>query len=89
VRLLLPPKIVKDKHVKLKLAPPGDGKKFVRGIPAMGWRMADRLQQQKVLAGDVLDVAFTLSHNDHPDFGGLELCLVDVARVEVVAKAGA
>jgi len=89
VRLLLPPKIVKDKHVKLKLASPGDGKKFVRGIPAMGWRMAERLQQQKVLAGDVLDVAFTLSHNDHPDFGGLELCLVDVARVEVVAKAGA
>jgi single-stranded-DNA-specific exonuclease len=89
VRLLLPPKIVKNKHVKLKLAPPGDGKNFVRGIPAMGWRMAERLQQQKVLAGDVLDVAFTLSHNDHPDFGGLELCLVDVARVEVVAKAGA
>ncbi len=90
-RLLLPPKIVKDKHVKLKLAPPSDGRTFVRGVPAMGWRMAERLQQEKILAGDALDVAFTLAHNDHPDFGGLELCLVDVARTEpeAVAAAGA
>jgi single-stranded-DNA-specific exonuclease len=89
VRLLLPPKIVKDKHVKLKLAPPSDGSKFVRGISAMGWRMSERLQQEKVLAGDSLDVVFTLEHNDRPDFGGLELCLVDVAHVQVRATAGA
>jgi hypothetical protein len=30
-----------------------------------------------LLAGDAIDIAFTIGHNDHPDFGGLELSLRD------------
>ena len=29
------------------------------------------------LAGDTLDIAFTIGHNDHPEYGGLELSLRD------------
>jgi single-stranded-DNA-specific exonuclease len=44
---------------------------------ALGWHMADRLQQTPLLAGDAVDVAFTVGHNDHPEYGGLELSLRD------------
>jgi single-stranded-DNA-specific exonuclease len=44
---------------------------------ALGWHMAERLQQSPLLAGDAIDIAFTIGHNDHPDFGGLELSLRD------------
>jgi hypothetical protein len=44
---------------------------------ALGWHMAERLQQTPLLAGDTLDVAFTIGHNDHPEYGGLELSLRD------------
>jgi single-stranded-DNA-specific exonuclease len=44
---------------------------------ALGWHMAERLQQLPLLAGDAIDIAFTIGHNDHPDFGGLELSLRD------------
>ena len=44
---------------------------------AMGWRMAERVQQAQLLPGDALDIAFTLDQNDDPDFGGLELSLRD------------
>jgi len=44
----------------------------------LGWRMAERIQEAELLPGDALDIAFTLDHNDHPDFGGLELSLRDV-----------
>jgi len=37
----------------------------------------DRLQ---LLAGDRLDIAYSLGMNDHPEFGGLELTLRDVVR---------
>jgi single-stranded-DNA-specific exonuclease len=133
VRLVAPPKILKDKHIKLKLkaglegghefSPGGsekekeepskeelsavavlttpschpDGatirrneKAEARGSPlktetrklrtafsALGWHMAERLQQSPLLAGDAIDIAFTIGHNDHPDFGGLELSLRD------------
>jgi single-stranded-DNA-specific exonuclease len=141
VRLIAPPKILKDKHIKLKLkagdeirghefspeatakeelsvvailATPNchpDGaairraeKAEAKGLQlrtenrelrtvfdALGWHMAERLQQSPLLAGDSIDIAFTIGHNDHPDFEGLELTLRDFRTLEVrdaLAHAG-
>jgi single-stranded-DNA-specific exonuclease len=125
VRLMAPPRILKDKHVKLKLAAPRahtpppeplaeaavlatprchpDGAQIRRAgrtlevspsrsenpelrtenwrrnitFDALGWHMAERLQAAKLLAGDTLDIAFSIGHNDHPEYGGLELSLRD------------
>jgi single-stranded-DNA-specific exonuclease len=44
---------------------------------ALGWHMAERLQQTPLLAGDSVDIAFTIGNNDHPEYGGLELSLRD------------
>jgi len=52
-------------------------------LDALGWNMAERLQQSPLLAGDAIDIAFTISHNDHPDFGGLELTLRDFKRLDL------
>jgi single-stranded-DNA-specific exonuclease len=133
VRLIAPPKILKDKHIKLKLkagednrahecSPQASGEQELSAVAilatprchpdgaairrdekaeakgfqlrtvnrelrtaekprtvfdALGWHMAERLQQSPLLAGDAIDIAFTIGHNDHPDFGGLELTLRD------------
>jgi single-stranded-DNA-specific exonuclease len=83
VRLIAPPKILKDKHIKLKLTANGNaGTRQLRSVfDALGWNMAERLQQSPLLAGDAIDIAFTIGHNDHPDFGGLELTLRDLKAV--------
>jgi len=44
---------------------------------ALGWHMAERVQQKPLLAGDTIDIAYTVGHNDHPEYGGLELSLRD------------
>ena len=44
---------------------------------ALGWHMTERLQQSPLLAGDTIDIAFTIGVNDHPDYGGMELSLRD------------
>ena len=116
VQLAAPPRILKEKHVKLKLragaqlqnlaaaailATPSchpDGAAIRReektaavaeGYPnrdalrskitfdALGWYMAERMQKTPLLAGDAIDVAFTIGNNDHPEYGGLELSLRD------------
>jgi single-stranded-DNA-specific exonuclease len=154
VRLMAPPKVLKDKHIKLKVAaalPPvvapavvmvstqltvsddtadaltpevilvtprchPDGAAILRAevraatenrqlrtenrelgtdVPnwrrnitfdALGWHMAERLQAANLLAGDTLDIAFTIGHNDHPEYGGLELSLRDF---QIPGKNGA
>jgi single-stranded-DNA-specific exonuclease len=47
---------------------------------AMGWRMKESCDRLQLLAGDRLDIAYSLGMNDHPEFGGLELSLKDVVR---------
>jgi len=101
VRLLQPPRILKDKHIKVKLAAAskngeansaaGKGERWRRSITynAMGWRLAERAQQQQLLPGDALDIAFTVGYNDHPDFGGLELTLCDFVRSDSSEKDAA
>jgi len=48
---------------------------------ALGWHMAERLAETPLLAGDSLDIAFTVGHNEHPEYGGLELSLRDFKTV--------
>ncbi len=86
LRLVQPPRLLKEQHLKLRLAAKG---KQGRAIDALGWRMAERLQQESFLVGDSLDVAFTLDLNEHPDFGGLQLVIEDLlkATVAVAVKA--
>jgi single-stranded-DNA-specific exonuclease len=47
---------------------------------AMGWGLKESCDQLQLLAGDRLDIAYSLGMNDHPEFGGLELTLCDVVR---------
>ena len=118
VRLMAPPRVMKDKHVKLKLAaalslspnpeaavmtaprcdpdsssirrsdlrsstenrePRTDNSSWRKNITfdALGWHMAERFAQSQLLPGDTLDIAYSLDHNDHPEYGGLELTLRD------------
>jgi single-stranded-DNA-specific exonuclease len=80
VTLLLPPKVIKEKHIKLKVNQARAGGKTSFGYEAVGWRMAGRLQAETYQPGEQLDLAFTVGLNLHPDFGGLELTLEDFRR---------
>lgn len=88
-RVADPPRILKDKHAQLKLSPidgASAGWRKSLKYKAMAWRLAERVAEEKLLAGDSLEVAFTLAHNDHPEFGGTELSLRDF-RVPASRKA--
>lgn len=80
VDLLLPPRVIKDKHVKLRVKQKIDGMKNSFNYEAVGWRMAERVAAENLQPGDRLDLAFTVAMNFHPDFGGLELCLHDFKK---------
>ena len=125
VQLVAPPKILKDKHVKLKLRageqrlPSADSEELTAAAilatprchpDSAAIRRSDRaaalaesqrhslrtdfrlrspsthwagtwqsvFRQSPFLAGDSIDIAFCIGHNDHPEYGGLELTLKDL-----------
>jgi single-stranded-DNA-specific exonuclease len=77
LRILLPPKVLKEKHAKLRVEQmTGKTMRF----DAMAWRMAERISSEKILANDSIDLAFVLDENTHPEFGGIELRVCDFRR---------
>ena len=91
-KLIQPARVLKEKHVKLRVIPEGsnsNGGRFQRAQEVVGWRMAERVAQDSLLAGDVLDLAFTVDYNQHPDFGGVQLNLLDFVRTPIAAAAQA
>ena len=83
--LVFPPRIIKEKHIKFKVNQALPGGRPSYNYEAVGWRMADRLSDGAYQSGDHLDLAFTLTMNEHPDFGGLELVMEDFRRTASVA----
>jgi single-stranded-DNA-specific exonuclease len=87
VGLLVPPKIIKEKHIKIRVNQKLDGQKNSFNYEAMGWRMAERVKADPLVPGDKLDIAYTLTMNEHPEYGGLELTLQDFKRSALAAVA--
>ncbi len=93
VRLIAPPQAVKEKHVRLRVSPAVNGAgqspattqassswRSNITFKAMAWELKESCDRLQLLAGDRLDIAYTLGLNDHPEFGGLELTLHDLVR---------
>ena len=72
---------MKDIHLKLRVGN-GNG----RPQDAVGWRMAERASRHSMVMGDLLDLAFSLDYNSHPDFAGVQLNLIDFKRSDDSAK---
>jgi single-stranded-DNA-specific exonuclease len=93
VRLLLPPKILKEKHVKLRVRQEvpktreqgANHKSGNHNFDALAWRMAERIAEEGLLANDVVDLAFTLEENTHPEFGGIQLSVCDLKKVQATS----
>jgi single-stranded-DNA-specific exonuclease len=87
INLLVPPRTIKEKHIKLRVNQPRPEGRVGFSYEAMGWRMAERAQAELLQPGDQLDLAFKVTVNEHPDFGGLELVLEDFRRSVPAAAA--
>jgi len=75
VRVASSPRFIKDKHVRLQLA---QGPRAIT-FPAIGWHWAERIRAMNIEQNSILHLAYKLRENDHPEFGGLELEICDIA----------
>lgn len=78
VRLAGPVRTLKEIHVRLNLAHGSRGALY----PALGWRWAERVAALALQQDDLIHLAYRLRENEHPQFGGLELEIVDLQRAD-------
>ncbi len=71
-RLMAEPRILKDRHLRLELVQER-AQNAGGAIRAVGWEMAARAAELGLAHGSVIDLAYRIRENEHPDYGGLEL----------------
>ncbi len=76
VVLMAEPRFMKERHVKLQLDQAG------AQFAALGWNWAERVRTLALTTGDTIDLVYRLRENEHPEYGGLELEIVDLQRCE-------
>jgi single-stranded-DNA-specific exonuclease len=81
VRLVTAPRIMKERHIRLELAQDSaiasGSSAAMRGV---GWDLAARVAALGLKQGSLIDLAYRIRENDHPEFGGLE---VEIAGLRI------
>ncbi|HEX7728386.1 MAG TPA: single-stranded-DNA-specific exonuclease RecJ [Terracidiphilus sp.] len=84
VRLVGPVRLMKERHIRLELVQESAVPSSLSGagMRAVGWDMAWRAQELGLREGSVVDIAYRLRENDHPEFGGIEAEIAGIALHE-------
>jgi single-stranded-DNA-specific exonuclease len=83
-RLLTPPRRMKERHLRLELAqdsvqpPPLPGSSGA--LRAVGWNLAARAAELGLKQGSLIDLAYRIRENEHPEYGGVE---AEIAGIEL------
>lgn len=73
LRLTSPPRVMKEKHIRLRLESEAG-----TAISAVGWNCVERVQGLQLQQESRIDLAYKVRKNSHPDFGGIELEIADL-----------
>jgi single-stranded-DNA-specific exonuclease len=86
-RLLASPRTMKERHIRLELAQESIQPQPLPGssgaLRAVGWGMAAQAAALGLRQGSIIDLAYRIRENDHPEFGGLE---VEIAGMELASS---
>ena len=82
-RIATAPRVMKDRHIRLELAQePAPSPRAAGLVRAIGWDWAARCMDLQLCEGSLIDIAYRIRENDHPDFGGLEIEIAGVRPTE-------
>jgi len=81
-RLISPPRIMKSRHLRLELKHEvdADSTSHAAAMRAVGWDMAERALSLGLAQGSIIDLAYRIRENLHPEYGGLE---IEIAGLEL------
>jgi single-stranded-DNA-specific exonuclease len=79
VRVRSAPRIMKERHIRLELC----GESSASGaMKCVGWDWALRCAAMNLREGSVVDVAYRIRENEHPEYGGIEMELLGIRNAE-------
>ena len=88
MQLTAPVRLMKEKHIRLELrstVQAGSTSSVIGSAPirAVGWNMAHLAHELNLEQESVIDIAYRIRENDHPQYGGLQ---IEIAGMKLSAN---
>jgi single-stranded-DNA-specific exonuclease len=88
MQLTAPVRLMKEKHIRLELrstVQAGSTSSVIGSAPirAVGWNMAHLAHELDLEQESVIDIAYRIRENDHPQYGGLQ---IEIAGMKLSAN---
>ena len=86
LRLTAPVRLMKEKHIRIEVVPTDGATAALPGTPikAIGWNLARRAEELALQPGSIVDIAYKIRENDHPQYGGLQ---IEIAGIQSSSEA--
>ncbi len=82
-RLVSAPRLMKERHIRLELAQNSvDSIGRVGIMRCIGWDWAGRCSALELTTGSLVDIAYRIRENDHPEYGGIEIEIAGLRPAE-------
>ncbi len=83
VRLVSAPRVMKERHIRLELSQESGPLVGRAGVMrCVGWDWAGRCTELALTGGSLVDVAYRIRENDHPEYGGIEIEMAGLQPAE-------
>jgi len=79
VRVCSSPRIMKERHIRLELS---EHASAAGAMKCVGWDWAARCAEKNVREGSLVDVAYRIRENEHPEYGGIEMEMLGIRNAE-------
>jgi len=74
---------MKERHIRLELQPAQSSSALTQApVRAVGWNLAQRALALRLEPGSLIDVAYRIRENDHPEYGGLQIEMAGIRIAE-------
>jgi single-stranded-DNA-specific exonuclease len=80
--LAAPVRLMKEKHIRLELSSAQAGAIPAAPMKAVGWNLAARAAELGLDQGSLVDLAYKIRENDHPQYGGLQVEIAGIRLAE-------
>jgi single-stranded-DNA-specific exonuclease len=83
LHLVGPVRLMKERHIRLTLASPSQATPAVSPMQAVGWNLARRSEELGLQTGSIINLAYRIRENSHPQYGGLQ---IEIAGIELTEE---
>ena len=82
LKLASPVRLMKERHIRIEVHSTAALAAALPPVKVVGWNLASRAAELQLEPGSLVDLAYRIRENDHPQYGGLQIEIAGIRKAK-------